>query len=33
MDKLESLLDRPSAEVMLEMLLDAANRLAWEELR
>lgn len=30
---MEKELDRPSAEVMLEMILDAANRLAWEELR
>lgn len=30
---MEKELDRPSAEVMLEMLLDAANRLAWEGLR
>lgn len=30
---MENKLDRPSAEVMLEMILDAANRLAWEGLR
>lgn len=30
---MENKLDRPSAEVMMEMILDAANRLAWEELR
>lgn len=29
-NRLEEMLDRPSAEVMLEMILDAANRLAWE---
>lgn len=30
---MEKELERPSAEVMLEMILDAANRRAWEGLR
>lgn len=29
MDKLESLLDRPSAEVMIELLIEEANLKAW----